>query len=140
MERDGQDAMFFKTCEMWNQKGEYRCDGIWDGKQHVGIERNYFYSGVQDKLDRGRFHSPCSCVVEGFDRQPVIVCDNSIQMHHWGMATDRLRRERVDKWNRLDPDKKWQWGYDYMLDERGLQLVMGEGVDELVLRSSLFND
>lgn len=104
--------------EMWDEK-HYRSDGIWKEKRRTVLQKNSLsYRGITWRESH----------LQPLHAMPLPASWNMLETDcevlHWGMCSPYLRKQRVDKHNKLDPDKKWQqMGYDYMIDETGIELT-----------------
>jgi hypothetical protein len=109
----GFSAFAVRIRELWGSTATYRADGIWGTKRHA-------------KLFRGRADHV-------FDPRPLHglkaplqarVALADLEVYHLRMIQPEDRWLRRQRYERLDPEARWQprLGYAYLTDERGLVL------------------
>lgn len=116
----GNDVISCKLCDLWGDETRYRTDGVWGRKTFSVILRNWL-GDVDITLPPNSVkyhHVPIS------RRLPHhhLILDHGCRLYHYGSMTRQAREARVAKYKLIDPDNKHQeQGYDYILDETGLQ-------------------
>jgi hypothetical protein len=113
----GLSAYALRLREVWDDPGQYRNDGIWGRKRPARL----FRARADHEFDTRSLHgfkAPLQARI--FGTFPVA----DLNIYHLGMLRreDRIARHR--RYQILDPDCKWQpnVGYDYLVDETGLEL------------------
>jgi hypothetical protein len=113
----GASAYAVRFREMWDNPGQYRTDGLWGKKSQARL----FRARPDHEFDTRPVHGfkvPLQASIS--DSFPLA----DLNVYHLGMLRreDRIARHR--KYQILDPDCRWQpdLGYDYLLDETGLEL------------------
>jgi hypothetical protein len=113
VERTGHDAMWVHFRELWDFPDRFRCDGIWGAKRKACL----FRSSRDHRFDDRRFHSIWASMPDRDWPQADLL------LYHLRMIRPEDRQTRVARFRRLDPDAVWQEiGYDYLVDEEGLEL------------------
>jgi hypothetical protein len=108
-------AMWVQFKELWDP-GHYRSDGIWGRKNKACL----FRSSRDHVFDDRRVHSFWASVPEPAEGWPMA----DLRIYHLRMIDPKDRSARVALYERVDPDRVWQpIGYDYLLDERDLELT-----------------
>jgi len=115
-ERRGYGVYQVVLRELWNSWDTYRVDGIWGQKRVARL-----FKARRDHLfDRRQLHSqwaPLNSMPRGGIPEADLI------IYHLRMIHDRDRRIRQARYQRLDPDCRWQAiGYSYLTDEVGLRL------------------
>lgn len=105
----GADYVRVTMRELWGGHNVYRSDGIWGNKTWALLHRNWTTMDIPDQ----RLH--VGAIGEPYDSRDITV-------FHSGCMTRELREARVAKYQREDPDNRFQPDYSYMLDESGLEL------------------
>jgi len=114
----GASAMWVPFKELWDA-GHYRSDGIW-GRKHKAC---LFRSDRAHAFDTRRVHSFWASVPEPAGGWPIA----DLRLYHLRMIEPADRRARAERYERVDPDHVWQpIGYDYLLDDTGLELTAVE--------------
>jgi hypothetical protein len=102
--------------EMWTPKA-YRCDGIWGRKAAARL----FQVRPGMVLDDRALHVH-KAPLDGMKPwlgYPIA----ALELYHLRMIDPANRAARRARYERLDPDRRWQpIGYAYLTDERGLRL------------------
>ena len=115
--RLGFEAYALRLRELWDSPDHFRADGLWGQKAMARL----FRLREDHEFDPRPLHgvkAPLQARVAG--RYPRA----DLEIYHLRMIRreDRLARRR--KYERLDPEEKWQpgVGYAYLTDEAGLEL------------------
>lgn len=122
--RFGHTAYAVKLRELWGSTERYRSDGTWGVKAPVRL----FAARADHEFDERPLHSHKAPLQARSRSGRFPVAD--LEVYHLRMIRpeDRLARRR--RYERLDPDARWQrlQGYAYLTDERGLALTpVGRG-------------
>ena len=102
--------------ELWDSPDEFRVDGVWGRKAPARL----FRARADHIFDPRRLHAFKAPLQDRF-RGDYPLAD--LEVYHLRMirCEDRLARRR--RYERLDPDARWQAeGYAYLTDESGLRL------------------
>jgi glycosyl transferase family 2 len=114
-ERDRQAALWVWFRELWDAPDRVRVDGIWGGKRKACL----FRSDRGHHFDDRRVHANWASWPPAGDDYPQA----DLNIYHLRMIDPEDRRRRLMRYRRIDPDNVWQeMGYDYLLDETGLEL------------------
>jgi hypothetical protein len=114
-EQAGQAALWVPFKELW-EPGRYRSDGVWGSKRKAAL----FRSARSHVFDDRRMHTHWASLPEPDGSWPVA----DLRLYHLRMLRPEDRQARHARYTRLDPHGEHQAiGYDYMLDENGLQLT-----------------
>jgi len=115
----GRSAYSLRLRELWDSRRHYRVDGIWGRKS---VARLFRLAPGQPFEDRRLHGSKVPAESPTSPRRRVPVAD--LELYHLAMLTPESRRARREKYERLDPDERWQprVGYSYLTDESGLEL------------------
>lgn len=114
---EGRAAYSVVLRELWGSMSTYRVDGIWGQKKSARFFRVPEYYEASDMALHGHWppksaHNP--------DAQFELV---DLVIYHLAMINAIDREARKLKFQRLDPESRWQSiGYDYLTDETGLTL------------------
>lgn len=104
--------------EIWDRPDHYRSDGVWGRKRKVSIFRNL---GADHQFDPAQWHGewyPAQFL--GTDR--FLLTD--LNLYHLKMLHAADREQRMGRYLRLDPDRKFQEaGYEYLVDETDLAVT-----------------
>lgn len=98
--------------EIWDWPDKYRMDGRWGSKTVARL----FNVRLGDQYDGNELHGQWAPMDS---RKAGRFVQADLEIFHLGMIgrRDRLRRRR--KYQRLDPERRWQAiGYEYLTDER----------------------
>jgi hypothetical protein len=103
--------------ELWDRPDAVRVDGVFGRKGKHAL----FRTGPGHVFDERPLHAAWPSMDAGnHERLPRI----DAIVYHLRMLTDADRRARRARYERIDPDRRWQRrGYDYMTDLRGLRVV-----------------
>lgn len=115
-EQDGTMAFSLRMCELWDSPDQYRVDGIWGRKTVARLFRLRADHQFDDRTLHGQW-----APLNSLDAHQCKSAD--INIYHLRMirAQDRLERKR--RYQKLDPEKRWQeMGYAYMTDTTNLAL------------------
>jgi glycosyltransferase involved in cell wall biosynthesis len=112
----GYSAYAVRLRELWDHPGQYRADGIWGGKQVARL----FRAREDHEFDPAALHgakAPLQALRRGrFPRA-------DLTLYHLGMLREEDRVARRRRYEREDPERRWQQiGYEYLTDSRGLKL------------------
>jgi hypothetical protein len=113
-DRDEVAAFWVPWRELWDSPHHWRSDGIW-GRKRKGC---LFRSDPAHAFHTRRVHSVWAGAGDS-----SLWPQADLRLYHLRMidADDRVRR--VERYHRLDPDRRLQEiGYDYMLDDSELEL------------------
>lgn len=114
-ENDGFDAVWVHFRELWDDPLSYRCDGIWGEKRKACL----FAARRDHSFDDRRVHAFWASYPPKRGDWPQA----DLNLYHLRMIAAEDRRQRVARYRRIDPEDRWQTiGYDYLLDESGLEL------------------
>lgn len=113
----GMTAFRLRYRELWDAPDQYRVDGIWDEKTRGSLFRAASDHIFDPRPLHGR-KAPMQARWRG--RYPLA----DLTIYHLGMLRAEDRAARRERYERLDPDARWQpeLGYAYLTDERGLRL------------------
>ena len=110
----GAAAMWVRFVELW-EPGRARVDGVWGQKKKACLFRSDRSHGFDDR----RLHTHWASLPEPPDSWPQA----DLRLYHLRMLDPARRQARVDRYQRLDPDRVHQaLGYDYLVDETGIVL------------------
>src|SRR5437764_14614513 len=111
--RRGHSAFSVLTRELWDRPDRYRADGYWNRKRRATL----FRLRADHEFDTAPLHAKKAPL----QSQPWPRTD--LLVYHLGMLTPEDRQHRRERYERLDPDGRWQaMGYAYLTDEEGLRL------------------
>lgn len=115
----GVDAFTLRLREMWNDDRHYRVDGAWGTKARYRLFRN---NPAHAKFDPRQLHR---------NWMPLEIVSNLAKVgarlphsiYHLRMIEHADRVARYERYKALDPQGRFQSeGYDYLIDEAGLEL------------------
>jgi hypothetical protein len=116
-EKKGDLAYTLQLYELWNSPRTYRVDGVWGAKLRARLFKNV--PGL--RYDTRQLHGQWA-PLNGF-RRHLGYPSADLVFYHLRMIDPRDRAARRDRYNKLDPGRKFQAsGYDYLMDETGLVL------------------
>lgn len=134
LEAAGLESYRFALRELWESDDRYRVDGVWGQKSMAVLRKNWFaYPGITLKEPGLRLHTaafPANLRI----RQRH---DDRNVAYHTSCRTRADRLARVEVYRREDPERRFQGDYDYMLDDRGIELAEVPEDDLRVLRRRL---
>ena len=111
----GHDALWVPFRELWDDPMTYRVDGIWGEKRKACL----FKASRQHVFDTKRVHAIWASMPVPDGDWPRA----DLELYHLRMLHREDRAGRQARYLRIDPDSEWQAiGYDYLLDEEGLEL------------------
>lgn len=103
--------------ELWDSPDHYRVDGVWGGKRVPRL----FRAMPDHRFDERSLHG-AKAPLQGkvFGVFPLA----DLVIYHLRMIRREDREARRERYQRLDPEARWQptVGYAYLTDERGLTL------------------
>jgi hypothetical protein len=112
----GQDSLWVRFRELWGAPDRYRKDGVWEHKRKACL----FEARRDHVFDDRRVHAIWASQDRSNEERPTA----DLLLYHLRMVRPEDRNARVARYRRIDPDSVWQEvGYDYLLDERGLELA-----------------
>jgi glycosyltransferase involved in cell wall biosynthesis len=118
-EARGVQAFTLRLREMWNDSKHFRADGAWGTKARY---RLFFNDPAHNKFDPRQFHRnwmPLEIVAN----LKTVGASLPHSIYHLRMIDAADRQARLERYRALDPDNKFQpEGYDYLVDETGLEL------------------
>ena len=110
-----QRALWVWFRELWGAPDRVRVDGIWGGKRKACL----FRADRGHHFDERRVHANWASWPPPNGDYPQA----DLNIYHLRMIDPEDRRQRVLRYRRIDPDNVWQEiGYDYLLDETGIDL------------------
>jgi len=113
----GLSAFAVRLRELWDAPDHYRVDGIWGGKRVPRL----FRAMPDHRFDERPLHG-AKAPIQGkvFGVFPLA----DLVIYHLRMIRREDREARRERYQRLDPEARWQptVGYAYLTDERGLKL------------------
>jgi hypothetical protein len=114
-EAEGQVALWIPFRELWDSPGKMRMDGRWAEKRKASL----FKADPTAHFEKKRLHSIWAPWPPPRGEYPTA----DLRLYHLRMIKPEDRQARADRYNRLDPERKWQAiGYDYLVDESGIRL------------------
>lgn len=121
-EKKGYQAYTLKLRELWDSPRTSRVDGVWGRKLRARLFKNV--PGL--RYDARQLHGQWA-PLNGFRRFlgiiPLGYPAADLVFYHLRMIDAQDRQARRDRYNELDPGRKFQReGYDYLTDDTGLQL------------------
>jgi hypothetical protein len=115
-EAAGQQALWVPFRELWGAFDRVRIDGIWDQKRKACL----FKANRGRSFHGRRVHSIWAPWPPPDDEYPTA----DLRLYHLRMVRAADRQARIERYRRIDPDHVWQEiGYEYLLDEDGLELA-----------------
>lgn len=115
-EAAGEPALWVPFRELWGAPDRVRVDGIWGAKRKACL----FRADRGHRFDDRRVHA----IWAPWPPPDGAYREADLRLYHLRMIETADRRARVERYRRIDPDDTWQEiGYDYLLDERGLELA-----------------
>jgi Glycosyl transferase family 2 len=114
-EHGGHPGLWVPFRELWGAPNRMRVDGIWGGKRKACL----FRADRRHRFDDRRVHANWAPWPPARGDYPAA----DLRLYHLRMITPADRRARLERYHRIDPDRVWQpIGYDYLLDEEGIEL------------------
>ena len=124
-EMAGHDSLWVRFRELWDTPDRYRSDGIWAHKRKACL----FEARRDHVFDDRRVHAIWASQDRSDEERPMA----DLFLYHLRMMHPKDRAARVARYRRIDPDNVWQEiGYDYLLDDEGLELASIEPGREYV--------
>lgn len=113
----GLAAYAVRILDLWDGRDRCRVDGRWGHKRAARLFRTPAPDARFDERPLHAAKAPLDARVGGrFVRA-------DLRIYHLRMLSAELRSARRARYERLDPERRWQEiGYDYLTDERGLRL------------------
>lgn len=111
----GQKVMFQLNFKELYRPDAYRSDGIWDTKIRIPV----FPLRDDNIFTDARLQAPKQPLNQDYE-----IINTGLNIYHMKHITPELIQHRRDLYTKLDPD--WQFnaiGYDYLIDETGIQLT-----------------
>lgn len=110
----GEKVMFeFNFRELYSPD-QYRMDGVWNEKKRIPV----FPILPENKYSEAKIHAQKHPLNDDYR-----VINTGLNIYHLKHIRPELRQQRRDLYNKLDPERKNQpLGYDYLVDESGMQL------------------
>lgn len=104
--------------EVWDSPTQFRNDGVWGRKRKTAIFRNLGESHAFDPARwHGEWYSAQYIGTDAFTRVDT-------NLYHLKMLHAADRAARMGRYKQLDPENAFQSiGYEYLVDEAGLELV-----------------
>jgi glycosyltransferase involved in cell wall biosynthesis len=114
----GFSAFAVRMRELWDRPDHFRVDGLWGGKAPPRL----FRVRADHRFDTRPLHGSKAPLQARRLRGSVPTAD--LEVYHLRMVRSEDRWARRRRYERADPDARWQpgIGYAYLTDERGLQL------------------
>lgn len=115
-ESEGFAAIQYRCREMWNEPGQYRCDGIYGQKRKIVLQKNPFLRR-RVKWKYGPRH-----ILHRWPLTDTPIKSVETQLLHFGMFTASQRRERYFRYVSIDPNNRFhKGGYKHIIDEEGIR-------------------
>jgi hypothetical protein len=121
LEAQGISAGTVRIRELWDRPDRMRVDGIWGRKANGRL----FAWRADAVLDDRRFHGHWPPLdsrrrdAEGRESYEPL----DLELYHLRMIRPADRERRRERYNRLDPERRFQAiGYDYLTDPSGLEV------------------
>ena len=112
----GLSAYAVQLRELWDDPGQYRCDGIWGAKARARL----FRARADHEFDPATLHGQ-KAPMQASRRGRFPGAD--LQIYHLGMLSRADRDARRRRYEIADPEHEWQEiGYAYLTDPSGLKL------------------
>ncbi len=114
-EHDGHSGLWVPFRELWGAPDRMRVDGIWGGKRKACL----FRATRRHRFDDRRVHANWAPWPPERGDYPAA----DLRLYHLRMIRAEDRHARLARYHRIDPDEVWQpIGYEYLLDEEGIEL------------------
>lgn len=115
-EAGGKAAIWVPFRELWDSYDHFRIDGIWGEKRKACL----FKADRDHVIDDRPLHSIWAPSPPPKGEYPTA----DLRLYHLRMVEAADREARANRYRRLDPNREWQAiGYDYLMDEEGLELA-----------------
>lgn len=115
-EAEGHPALWVPFRELWDAPDQIRVDGVWGQKRKACL----FKADRGHSFHERRLHSIWASWPPPSGEYPMA----DLRLYHLRMIRPEDREVRVERYRRLDPERTLQEiGYDYLLDEAGLELA-----------------
>jgi hypothetical protein len=115
-EAAGIEALSVHFRELWDAPDTYRADGVWGKKRFARFFRYRADAVIDPRALHGHWAPLNSKTGGGFPAGDLYV-------YHLRMLNPAWRRARRERYEWLDPDRRYQEiGYEYLTDEAGLRL------------------
>jgi hypothetical protein len=103
--------------ELWGSPDRYRADGLWGRKAPPRL----FAVRPGQEFSDAELHAP-KVPIDAVRCGAVVRAD--LEVYHLRMIDPDQRRARRERYERMDPEARWQprEGYAYLTDETGLEL------------------
>jgi glycosyltransferase involved in cell wall biosynthesis len=113
----GIDAYTVRIRDLWDGEGQFRCDGIWARKAPPRM----FALRDDHEFADAELHAP-KVPLQAIRDRTLAAAD--LEVYHLRMIRPEDRQARRERYERLDPEARWQprEGYAYLTDERELKL------------------
>jgi len=112
----GLSAYALEMRELWDSRSRFRVDGLWGGR----LRARLFRASQGLSFDARELHGQ-KAPLEG--RRRGVYPKADLIFYHLRMVHPQDRQARRARYERLDPDCRWQSiGYSYLTDSTGLQL------------------
>jgi hypothetical protein len=122
LEAQGITAGAIRIRELWDRPDRMRTDGVWGMKAHGRL----FAYRPDAILDERRYHGhwpPLDSRVRLPGGREVFE-PLDLEIYHLRMVLAEDRADRRDRYNRLDPERRFQaMGYDYLTDPTNLEVA-----------------
>ncbi len=113
-ERLGRGALWVHFRELWDSPDRFRTDGIWGLKRKACLFRSSTDHHFDDRWIHTLWAPP---------PPPGGWPQADLYLYHLRMIRAEDRQARIEHYRRIDPEAKFQEiGYDYLVDEEGLEL------------------
>ncbi len=113
----GLPAYALRLHDLWGSADRYRADGVWGNRWVARL----FRARPGQELDRRALHARKVPASPRWMRGRVPHAD--LRIYHLRMIRPEDRQARRERYERLDPNCRWQpEGYSYLTDETGLRL------------------
>ena len=114
-EHDGHAGLWVPFRELWDAPDQMRVDGLWGGKRKACL----FRASRNHRFDDRRVHAIWAPWPPARGDYPAA----DLRLYHLRMIRAEDRAARLERYHRIDPENVWQpIGYDYLLDEDGIEL------------------
>lgn len=119
-EARGMEAYSMRLLELWGDRNHYRVDGIWKGKARYRLFRN---NSAHTKFDPRPLHRHW-LPLEIVTNIAKVGAHLPHRLYHLRMIRAEDRDARHRRYVSMDPSNRYQsQGYDYLVDETGLELA-----------------